>query len=310
MKYKVAPLFLLLALITSNISCDATKSIETGESSEIEKWKLGWRLVNSSLDKNYQLAEQQFDSLLKMAGRIDPKFLITGLDVLAELRKMEKISLVLSRQDQLTLAEICSNELFTTKLTDIQSCTAIAKDEVVLNKPLQLELIKMYINDQSVRGNVLNNIITKYNLGEYELSKLDMAAADSENRQRLKEIITEFGFPTRQLVGKDAMHGIFLIIQHSDWDKEWQREQLQNIAMAVKQGDVDGESYAYLYDRIKINAGERQLYGTQFKNVDQVNKKVELADTEDVENLDKRRMEVGMMPIQMYKQFMLRNLTE
>jgi hypothetical protein len=32
-----------------------------------------------------------------------------------------------------------------------------------------------------------------------------------------------------------------------------------------------------------------------------------LADTEDVENLDRRRMEVGMMPIQMYKQFMLNN---
>ena len=35
---------------------------------------------------------------------------------------------------------------------------------------------------------------------------------------------------------------------------------------------------------------------------------VELAETEDLENLDKRRMEVGIMPIDMYKRFMLKAL--
>jgi hypothetical protein len=81
-----------------------------------------------------------------------------------------------------------------------------------------------------------------------------------------------------------------------------------NIEKAVKKGDMDGQSYAYLYDRIQINSGERQLYGTQFAKVDSSNKTVELAETEDLENLDRRRMEVGMMPIEMYKEFMLKNL--
>lgn len=243
-----------------------------------------------------------------MDGPIETKFLITGLDILAELGKSEKIINTLNKQDQRTLEEICSRELFTKKLTDIQVCKSIAKDEIVGNKALQIELIKMYINDQSVRGNVLSEVISKYNLGEYELTKADRVSLDKMNRDRLKDIIIEFGFPTRQLVGKDAMQGIFLMIQHSDGDKEWQKEQLVNIERAVKQGDMDGESYAYLYDRIKINGGERQLYGTQFKDVDPKNGKVELADTEGVENLDIRRMEVGMMPFEMYKQHMLRNL--
>ena len=131
---------------------------------------------------------------------------------------------------------------------------------------------------------------------------------DEKNRNRLKEIIAEFGFPGKKMVGKEAMQGIFLIIQHSDGDKEWQKSQLKNIEEAVKNGDMDGQSYAYLYDRIKLNGGEKQLYGTQFVKVDPINKIVELADTEHPENLDKRRMEVGMMPIEMYKRFMLRNL--
>ena len=307
-KYKLGLLFTSLVISTSIVSCSWTNSTETKDSSEIEKWKLGWRLISSSWDKNFQLGEQQFDSLLKMNGVIETKFLETGLDILSELDKKEKIISVLSKQDQRTLEEICSKELFTTKLTDIQICKSIVKDENATNKALQIEIIKMYINDQSVRGNVLSEVISKYKLDDYQLTKLDAVSIDKMNRDRLKEIILEFGFPTRQLVGKEAMQGIFLMIQHSDGDKEWQREQLTNIEKAVKLGDIDGQSYAYLYDRIKINGGEKQLYGTQFKNVDPTNKKVELADTEDVENLDRRRMEVGMMPIQMYKQFMLNNL--
>lgn len=308
MNYKLRLLFTSLVISTSIVSCSWRNSSETNDSSEIEKWKLGWRLIGSSWDKNYQLGEQQFDSLLRINGFIETKFLVTGLDILSELDKKEKIISILSKQDQRTLEEICSKELFTKKLTDIQICKSIAKDENVGNKALQIELIKMYINDQSVRDNILSEIISKYKLDEYELTKADAVSVDKMNRDRLKEIIREFGFPTRQLVGKDAMQGIFLIIQHSDMDTEWQKEQLTSIERAVKQGDMDGQSYAYLYDRIKINSGEKQLYGTQFKNVDPVNRKVELADTEDVENLDRRRMEVGMMPIQMYEQFMLKNL--
>jgi len=307
MNYKLR-LFTPFVITTLIVACNWTNGIETKDPSEIAKWKLGWRLISSSWDKNYQLGEQQFDSLLKMNGLIETKFLVSGLDILSELGKKEKIISVLSKQDQRTLEDICSKELFTKKLTDIQICKSIVRDENVGNKALQVELIKMYINDQSVRGNVLREIINKYKLDEYELTKMDAISIDKINRDRLKEIITEFGFPTRQLVGKDAMQGIFFMIQHSDGDKEWQKGQLPNIERAVKQGDMDGQSYAYLYDRIKINGGEKQLYGTQFKNVDPINKKVELADTEDIKKLDSRRMEVGMMPIKMYEQFMLRNL--
>lgn len=99
-----------------------------------------------------------------------------------------------------------------------------------------------------------------------------------------------------------------MIIQHADRDKEWQQSQLENVEIAVKKGDLDGQSYAYLYDRIQVNNGEKQLYGTQFSKVDPVSKTVELAPTEDIEHLDERRMEIGLMPIEMYKIFMLRNI--
>ena len=175
------------------------------------------------------------------------------------------------------------------------------------NEALQLELIKMFINDQYVRSNLMTDLLEKYDLNKSEvLADSFGISTDVRNRIRLNEIIEEFGFPNRKMVGKDAMDGIFFIIQHIDRDKEWQRSQLPNIEKAVKAGDLDGQNYAYLYDRIKVNAGEKQLYGTQFSEVDYANKIATIAETEDLESLEKRRREFGMMPLQMYKRLMLK----
>lgn len=103
------------------------------------------------------------------------------------------------------------------------------------------------------------------------------------------------------MVGETGMSNIFFIIQHADGDKKWQRQQLPLIKKSVEKGDMDPQNYAYLYDRIKINTGEKQLYGTQFSHVDMKNKTLELAPLDDPEHLDVRRRNSGMMPIELYK---------
>lgn len=274
----------------------------------MEKWKLGWRMISSNWEGNYKLGETQFDSLLTQGDRdIELKFLVTGFEILDQLDKKEKFQEILGRQDQKVLQEVCARDLFTPKLNDIDICNSVAKEQVN-NPELQIELIKMYVDDQTARGTLMEDIIKKYNLDKGEVSNEDVVTVDVKNRQRLKAIFKDFGFPKRAMVGKDAMHGVFLMIQHSDGDKEWQKSQLGNIEQAVKNGDMDGQSYAYLYDRIKINGGEKQRFGTQFSDVDPLSETVVLAETENPEDLDARRMEVGMMPIEMYKEFMLKNL--
>ncbi|WP_162055771.1 DUF6624 domain-containing protein [Pontibacter pamirensis] len=295
----------ILILILLISSCTATEKEE--KLSEIEKWKLGWRMIVSSTDENYQLGELQFDSLLSESSEIEPKFLITGLEILDKLGKREKLVQVINGQDQETLQVLCNTNLFTQNLNDVDVCKSIEKEKVS-NPKLQMELVKMYVDDQAVRGNLQEDIITKYSLIKAEIAN-EGEGVDDRNRERLKEIFREHGFPTKEMVGKDAMSGIFIMIQHADYDKEWQKSQLPNIEQAVQNGDMDGQSYAYLYDRIKSNAGEKQRYGTQFSHIDPANKTVELAPTEDMENLDKRRMEAGMMPIEMYKEIMLENLS-
>ena len=282
-------------------SCEHGKSQKM---TDVEIWQLGWRMIGSSMDENFELANIQFDTILKNSKTIDSKYLITGLEVKKEIGKDEEIIEILSSQPIEMLQEICKKQV----LSNFEICKKYSV-EIVENEKLQLELIKMYVNDQYVRSNLMTDILQKYNLSKDQvIIDSNGINTDERNRERLKEIIDKYGFPTKKMVGKDAMNGVFFMIQHADGENAWQKSQLTNIKNAVKMGDLDSQSYAYLYDRIKINSGEKQLYGTQFANVDAVNNIVELDKTEDIDNLDKRRMEIGMMPIEMYKKLMLKNI--
>ena len=39
---------------------------------DVKVWKLGWRMMASSMDENFELAELQFDTLLKQRDVIGP----------------------------------------------------------------------------------------------------------------------------------------------------------------------------------------------------------------------------------------------
>jgi hypothetical protein len=293
-------LIFLIIVLSIVISCKESQNQPT---SDVEIWKLGWRMIESTGEENYELANLQFDSLRNITNKIDKKYLVTGLKAKNEVGKVEEIIEILKSLDENTLQLICPNKI----LEKFKPCDGISIEKAG-NEDLQNELIKMYIDDQAVRANLMYDLISKYEIDSTQITKENGGMVDERNRNRLKEIFEIHGFPNKKTVGRDAMKGVFFIIQHADGDKEWQKSQLSNIEKAVENGDLDGQKYAYLYDRIKINSGEKQLYGTQFTNVDPKKKTVALADTENIENLDQRRMNIGMMPIAMYKNFMLKNL--
>lgn len=274
---------------------------EAPKMSDDEVWRLGWRIFSNTKDNNYKLASTQFDSLRRETSAMDIRILSAGIESKMKLNKDQELKEILESQDKETLNRICTK----TSFQSLELCEGFNQEEVE-DSDLQMEIIAMYINDQYVRSNLMQNILDKYELTKEKVIT-DTFGYDTEerNQKRLKSIIENHGFPTRKLVGSDAMKGIFFIIQHSDHDKTWQKSQLPNIENAVKRGDMDGQSYAYLFDRIKINSGEKQRFGTQFSKVDPKQGIATLADTEDPENLDFRRRNIGLMPISMYKDLML-----
>jgi hypothetical protein len=203
--------FIVLLTFLTLVSCNSTNS---NEYSQQDAWKLGWRMIENSMDENYQLSNLQFDSLLTISEQIEYKFLITGLEIKSQIGMDSEIEAILNSQSKETLIKLCKREF----LREYTSCVGVPA-ETVDNPILQREIIKMYVYDQAVRANLMNDIITKYNIDTTSISIQSVTDIDASNRIRLKEIFSQYGFPTKQLVGKDAMQGIFLIIQHSDGDK-------------------------------------------------------------------------------------------
>ncbi len=86
---------------------------------------------------------------------------------------------------------------------------------------------------------------------------------DVSNTDRLREIVSEHGWPGRSLVGEEGAHHAWLIAQHADRQLDFQRQALELLADAVQRGEAAQRDWAYLTDRVRMNEGREQVYGTQ-----------------------------------------------
>ncbi|GAA2715734.1 MULTISPECIES: DUF6624 domain-containing protein [Streptomyces] len=87
---------------------------------------------------------------------------------------------------------------------------------------------------------------------------------------RLAGIMEEYGWPTAQAVGEDAARAAWLIAQHADRQLDVQRRALALLEQAVAAGTAgpDGpRQLAFLRDRVLVNEGRKQIYGTQIAGV-------------------------------------------
>lgn len=290
-------IFFLIALGSIFYSCKQNaKEAITDE----HIYEMGWQIFENNYFGNLELAEKKFDSLLILGSNLHHNFIIDGLDTKNELGKLSEVTQILSGLNNETLSEICH----VTFLNELKECSCCLEKEAS-NKELELELAKMYINDQAVRGKVHYDLIKKYGIDSSEVIRTGMGKVDLSNRERIKQIISEYGFPNKRQVGSMGMKSIFIIIQHADRDPEWQKAQLGDIKIAVDKGELEAQKYAYLFDRIRVNSGEKQYYGTQFADVDVSKGTAIIAETEDLEGLYKRRMEIGLMPLKLYKKLIL-----
>jgi hypothetical protein len=152
-----------------------------------------------------------------------------------------------------------------------------------LNQDLASELLKMSEVDQEMRNHA-------------QLTDEWDASIDERNTTRLKEIVAESGWPTITTVGKEAARAAWLLVQHADHDPDFQTTCLE-IMKNLPTDEISPTDLAYLEDRVRINTGRPQLYGTQFYGE---------GDTfgprliEDEADLDKRRSEVGLKPFAEY----------
>lgn len=140
--------------------------------------------------------------------------------------------------------------------------------------------------------------------GPTEEERNRMIEVDQDNVAFLKELIQEVGWIDAPRFGEEASKAAWFIVQHSG-DLALMKTVLPLIKEEVQETGKNGGGYALLYDRSQIWLGEKQRYGSQvFFGPDGMF----IAPLEDPENVDERRSELSMEPLESYmKRFVERN---
>jgi hypothetical protein len=159
----------------------------------------------------------------------------------------------------------------------------------VQNDELRRELLTMVALDMDVRGGLIRRGVL------YDGYHPEMEAIHVRNASRLKEILSEHGWPAPALVGDDGADAAWLIVQHSIGDPPFQRQCLRLLQDAAESSDVLLWQAAMLEDRIKMFEGRPQIYGTQLETGSDGRVRPYLL--EDPEHVEQRRSRVGLEPL-------------
>ena len=164
---------------------------------------------------------------------------------------------------------------------------------------LAAELLSLGERDQRNRDSV-GAIVGRSGMGspEAEAANRALAAADSPLQARLRAIVDTRGWPGRRLVGDDAAHAAWLILQHSD--SAYQRKMLPVIHARVLRGDVRAADGALLEDRVRMGQGRKQRYGSALRNTTTPGAPPVLYPIEAEACVDQRRARVLLPPLSDY----------
>ena len=189
---------------------------------------------------------------------------------------------------------------FASVATKAQSCVTQADVSAMLarveapppakpNKKLRDELVKIATKERELVMRMVGNDQTKESDQE-KLRKLYEA-----DNARLCQIIIANGWPTSALVEREGVLAALFILKNGPY--ELQRDLLPVIAAVVKKDPVQKPEFAAVFDRLRVSAGMKQLFGTQAVTAEGF---LVLYPIEDQTNLNARRAEFGMPDMDSY----------
>ncbi len=125
----------------------------------------------------------------------------------------------------------------------------------------------------------------------------EIRAIDAKHTARMKAVVAQHGWPGQSLVGDDGAHAAWLLVQHAE--ESFMAQCLPLMERAVSAGEASPQDYAYLLDRVRMQQGKPQVYGTQF--ISGADGKFILHPIESPENVDERRRAVGLPSMEEYE---------
>lgn len=128
-----------------------------------------------------------------------------------------------------------------------------------------------------------------------EAVKQEVETVDRENTARVRAIIDAQGWPGASIVGRKGSAAAWVLLQHADAASL--KQYIAIMERAVEAKELDGSLFATSVDRVRIQEGLPQVYGSQFHEVDGT--MVPMAIENEAE-VDARRAKVGLGPLAEY----------
>jgi hypothetical protein len=83
------------------------------------------------------------------------------------------------------------------------------------------------------------------------------------HQAQINEWYEKYGYLGIEQVGEEGANTFWLVIQHADNNLPFQEKMLAAMQKEVEKNNVNKSNYALLEDRIHVNTGKKQRFGTQ-----------------------------------------------
>lgn len=160
---------------------------------------------------------------------------------------------------------------------------------------LRAQLLQRRAADQSMRDTVMLIMQAGRMPDAAFMDRLD--AVDRANAAWIRGILETRGWPGASLVGPDGAAAAFLLVQHATHDTPFMARALPMLEKAVGAAEAAPGDYALLYDRVAVQGGRPQRYGTQ---ASLFNGRLVFAPIEDSSRVDARRAAMRLPPLAVY----------
>jgi hypothetical protein len=173
-----------------------------------------------------------------------------------------------------------------------------AQTQHTLMDTLRAQLEIVFRADQQYRQ-PLEAMEKKYGWKSHQVDSLyeGMGIQDPINLGIVTHILDTYGWIGTDSIGPAGSTTLWAVIQHADLDV--QQKYLPLMRTAVQQGRAHASELAYLEDRVALQEGKKQSYGTQFR-LDEKTNKYYVAPIEDEPNVNHRRAAIGLEPLEDY----------
>lgn len=179
-------------------------------------------------------------------------------------------------------------------------CKSVGKEK--LNNPqqpkvLSRQLAEIDLTDQKYRLE-LEKILNSLDVDTLRLKEIGgkIRAADSVNQQKIWALLDSTGWPDKKLIGEEGAVTIWAVIQHSSLDQ--QEKYFPLLKKATDNHSLPPKYLAYTEDRILINKGLKQKYGTQLQQY--AGKQAYLLPLQQPEQVDSLRNKVYLAPLSIF----------